>query len=134
MKDQAVLKRTNDNDVLALMHGRFRDGGGVHIRYGLREQRLRSLSSFFGDRKIRGVVIDGINLAEFDELDDLHGGGRARLQFFQFLGFDQNVFIFFDLIAHGDFIARHDLLVVRTIKLLMHARSALLMNFMEGNL
>src|ERR1700722_8915531 len=85
VEGKAALARADDDDILAIVHGDFRDSSVTGFFHGLGQEVISLLAGIFGSDIVRRVEIDGIDFFELDEFENVHGARRIGLYFVQFL-------------------------------------------------
>ena len=131
MEHHAFIARTQDDNVLAIVHGKLGNAQIAGFLQSVEQQRVRLFARLFRSHVIRRFEVDRIDLGRLHEFQDLHHLGRRRCDFLDIGVVDHHIAVFFVFVAFDDFVARDRLVLSRAEQHLANARAVRLVQLIK---
>ena len=131
VQGHAFATRANNHDVLALVHSEFCDGSVAGFLHGLHQELISLNARVFRRNVIRCVKVQWIHLIELHKLQNFHDFRGRRLDLVQLFFVEQDVLVFFVLVALHDFRAFHIAITDRAEQRLLEPRVTFLMKLVK---
>ena len=128
---ERVAQRPERDQVLLLAQHDARDGDLLRLPHRLQQQRVSLGGALVRDHVVAGVVVDGVDLLQVDEVQDVDGPRSLGVERLQLLGRDHDVLVAGDLVALDDVLKGDLLAVLGADPLLLDAGAVLVVQLVE---
>ena len=121
MQHHAAFSGTQEDRVLAVVHRDLRNRDVLAFLQRLGQQRVRTPPCLLRHHVIRRLEVNRVHFSALHEFENLHRFRGLRLDLFDLVRFDDNVFVLAELIALYDLTAIDNLAIGLAYVLLLEA-------------